>query len=264
MSFAYCPLFSGSSGNAAILSTPQARFLIDAGLAGKTMAEALARIGVDPHTLDGIIITHEHTDHVRGAGVFSRKYNLPIYANAKTWLAMQTSVGNIAPQNVRVFDTNHDFFIGDCHIFPFSIPHDAADPVGFTFFHQGKKISQITDLGHVPAPIFDIVSDSSLILLESNHDITKLEHSTRPASLKRRIRSNHGHLSNDTAAETCLSLIDRGCRRFILGHMSRESNTPEIAYQTTQQFLGEHGLQIKQDIELYLAYRDHPCGIFRL
>lgn len=264
MSFAYCPLFSGSSGNAAIISTPNARFLIDAGLAGKTLIAALERIGVDPHALDGIIITHEHTDHVRGAGILSRKYNLPIYANAKTWLAMQKYIGTIAPQNVRVFDTNHDFFIGDCNIFPFSIPHDAADPVGFTFFHQGKKISQLTDLGHMPASLLDVVEDSHLILLESNHDLTKLENSARPASLKRRIRSNHGHLSNESAAETCLSLINRGCRRFILGHMSGEANTPQIAYQTTEQFLTRNGVQLKQDAELYLAHRDHACGIFRL
>lgn len=263
MSFTYCPLFSGSSGNSAFLSTPTTSFLIDAGLPGKSITTALESIHVDPCMLQGIIITHEHNDHIRGAGILSRKYNLPIYANAKTWSAMTPALGMIAPQNIRIFATNHDFFIGDCQIFPFSIPHDAAEPVGFTFFHQGKKISQATDLGHTPTAFFDLLKNSDIVLLESNHDIQMLKQSARPAALKKRILSNIGHLSNDHAAETCLRLAnDYGCHRFILGHMSGEANTSRAAWDTTKNHLELHGFTLEKDIDLFLAYRNRPCAVF--
>lgn len=265
MSFTYCPLFSGSSGNSAFLSTPNTSFLIDAGLPGKSIINALESIQVDPRTLEGIIITHEHSDHIRGAGILSRKYNLPIYANANTWSAMAPALGSIAPQNIRIFATNHDFFIGDCQIFPFAIPHDAAEPVGFTFFHQGKKIAQATDLGHTPAALFNFLENSDIILLESNHDIQLLKQSARPAVLKKRILSNTGHLSNNHAAETCLRLAtEHGCRRFILGHMSGEANTAKVAWDTTKQHLELHGLELQKDVDLFLAYRDRPCAVFRI
>lgn len=264
MSFLYSPLFSGSSGNSAILRTEKICFLIDAGLPGKAMVEALQRIQIDPAQLDGILITHEHSDHIRGAGILSRKYNLPIYANEKTWTAMQKSIGSIALQNMRVFETNHDFFMGDCTIFPFSTPHDASDPVGFLFFHRGKQIAHVTDLGHVPSSVFSVIEHADLILLESNHDTELLAHSQRPAVLKKRILSNTGHLSNQTASEVCLRLFDKGCRRFILGHLSGEANTTQIAFETTALQFSKQGIQLQKDVELSLAYRDRSCGIFHV
>lgn len=264
MSLSYCPLFSGSSGNAAILGTEKTRILIDAGLPGKSLQAALDRISVDAGSIQGILITHEHSDHVRGAGVLSRRYNIPIYANSKTWVAMQRSIGVIAPQNVRVFETGRDFYLGDCNITPYSLPHDAADPVGFSFDHRGRKISQITDLGYVPKDLFDYIGNSDIILIESNHDIERLSNSARPAALKRRIRSKHGHLSNEDSAEACVKLAEMGCRRFILGHMSAETNTPKLAYDANATILAEAGFVQNENVELYLAHRDRACGIFRL
>ena len=264
MSMSYCPLFSGSSGNAAIIGTEKTRILIDAGLTGRALQSALNQISVDPCSIQAILITHEHSDHVRGAGILSRKFGIPIYANSKTWVAMQKSVGVISPQNVRVFETGRDFYLGDCNITPYSLPHDAADPVGFSFYHKGHKISQMTDLGHVPKDLYDMVGDSDIILIESNHDIEKLANSARPAALKRRIRSKKGHLSNEDSAEACVKLAEMGCRRFILGHMSAEANTPRLAFEANSGILAQAGFVQKENVEIYLAYRDRACGIFRL
>lgn len=264
MAFSYCPLYSGSSGNAALLGTPNTRVLVDAGLTGKALDQALSNISIDPATLQGILITHEHSDHVRGAGVLSRKYDLPVYANVLTWRAMMKQLGRIDKRNMRVFDTNRDFYIGDCNILPYAIPHDAADPVGFCFSHGGRKIAQMTDLGCVNDSILEAVTGADLLLIESNHDEAKLKCGPYPAYLKRRILSRHGHLSNADAGKTCVRLAQSGIRRFILGHLSGENNTERLAYETVTQSLAEKGLHLSRDVELFMAHRDRACGIFRL
>ena len=148
MQFTFCPLYSGSSGNALFVAAGNTRILIDAGLSGKTIEEGLKKVCVLPETLDGIIVTHEHSDHVKGVGILSRKYHLPVYANEGTWNAMARSVGEIQPQNRRFFDTEGYFYIGDLAVKPFSIPHDAADPVGYRVYYGGRSISTATDMGY--------------------------------------------------------------------------------------------------------------------
>lgn len=264
MSLSYCPLFSGSSGNAAILGTGLSKILIDAGMSGKYIESALSGIGVEAQSISAILITHEHIDHVQSAGVLSRKYNIPIFANSKTWMAMQKKVGIIAGHNMRVFESNHDFFIGDCNITPIAISHDTVDPVGFSFVQHGKKIVQLTDLGYFHDDLLDYTKDADVVLLESNHDVEKLMHCRRPIATIKRIRSNRGHLSNEQAGEAAAKLLKAGCRRLILGHLSSENNTPRLAYQSVSDILLDNGYRISQDYELYLALQDRPCGIFRL
>lgn len=266
MSFSFCPLFSGSSGNSALISSQTVHFLIDAGLPGKTIANALFLCGHAPERLSGILITHEHMDHIKGAGILSRKYDIPIYANAATWGAMEKTIGKVALKNIRIFQTNHDFYIGDFNILPYAISHDAAEPVGFCIHKNGRKIAQMTDLGHVDQTILDIVQDAQVLLVEANHDIGKLENGPYPRYLKNRIRSRSGHLSNDDSGKVCCKLAERGVRRFILGHLSAENNTEQLAFTSVAHSLLSEGISVGQgkDVELFMAHRDRTCGVFHL
>ena len=170
MDMIFCPLYSGSSGNALFVQYGGTRLLIDAGKSGKMITEALDMIGVDPKTLNGILVTHEHTDHIAGVGVLARKYKLPVYATYATWAAMDDKVGKIPEGCRRTFDTFSDFYLGDIGVVPFSIPHDAADPVGYRLWGGSVSISTATDLGFFARTVRDAVAGSSLVLLESNHD----------------------------------------------------------------------------------------------
>lgn len=264
--FHYCPLYSGSSGNSALIAGGGVRLLVDAGLSGKAIVSALQSVGQDPAKLDGILITHEHSDHIKGAGVLSRKYNLPIYANADTWAAMRPKIGEIAPQNIRIFSTGHDFFLGQLGVLPYSISHDAADPVAFSFSHGSLRIAQLTDLGHVTREVIEVAGGADLVLLEANHDPELLAKGSYPAQLKRRILSRKGHLSNDAAAALCCDLCDRGSKRFILGHLSGENNNETLAFNTVKSALQQYGCSVCEDgdVQLYMAHRDRTSDVFIL
>ncbi|HZK34177.1 MAG TPA: MBL fold metallo-hydrolase, partial [Bacillota bacterium] len=196
MSIKVCSLFSGSSGNSTYLGTEKTHILVDAGLAGKNIIAGLSDVGVDGSELKGLLITHEHTDHIRGAGVLSRRFDIPIYANEKTWAAMESRIGKVQPSNIRVFDNNMDFYIQDINVQAYEIPHDAVDPVGFSFYCNNKKISITTDLGHTNNKLIKTVMDSDMVILEANHDIDMLKSGPYPPMLKRRILGRKGHLSN--------------------------------------------------------------------
>lgn len=258
----FCTLFSGSSGNAIYISSAHARILVDAGMPAATILRALESIGVAPHTLTGILVTHEHTDHTAGVGVMSRKLHLPVYANLKTWEAMESRAGAIAPGNARIFTTGRDFYIQDIGVRAFSVPHDAADAVGFALHAAGKKICIMTDLGQFSPRLLEEASSSDLILLESNHDLAMLQNGKYPSYLKRRIRSNKGHLSNDSASDAACRLLDRGVRRFILGHLSGENNREELALQTVCSALTGKGAQAGRDVYVAVAHRDRPGGLY--
>ena len=265
MRLIFCPLFSGSSGNALYIGAGETRILIDAGLSGRAVSEALTGIGVLPETLNGILVTHEHSDHVKGVGILSRKYHLPVYANARTWEAMERQVGNIAPALRREFATNESFFIGDFTIMPFAIPHDAADPVGYRVYCGQCSVATATDMGYFSAKVYDALSGVDLLVLESNHDIDMLhanEHYT--AALKNRILGRHGHLSNEACAEALWMLYQTGVRHVVLGHLSHENNTPELAMQTVCEAMQAHGLEIGSDIMVDMAWRDHVGGVYEL
>lgn len=264
MPFVFCPLFSGSSGNCVYLAAGNTRLLIDAGMPAKAILGALETLGVSPAELSGILITHEHSDHIRGVGPLSRKFDVPVYANLGTWTAMESKLGEVHARNQRVFRTGEDFYVRDIGVEPFSIPHDAAEPVGFSLLHQGRKVAVATDLGHIQPGWMRAVSGADLLLLESNHDPRMLENSRYPHYLKSRIRGRKGHLSNDDCGKALCDLVASGVRTCILGHLSHENNMPELAYQTVRGALAEHHIFCGQDFRLDMAWRDRMGNFYTI
>lgn len=230
--FNFCSLYSGSSGNSLFVESENTKLLIDAGVSSKKIEEALANLEIDPTSIDGILITHEHSDHVQGLGTFAKKFNLPVFVNEKTLDAMPKQKEKISEKNIKLFNINEKFEIGDLKVKPFSIPHDAANPCGFNIFKDDKKISIATDIGHMTNGILKNLEDSIFIMLESNYDPEVLKYSKYPYQLKTRIAGPDGHLSNELAGKTISYLLNSGLKQAVLGHLSKQSNFPELAYKT--------------------------------
>lgn len=230
--FNFCSLYSGSSGNSLFIESENTKLLVDAGVSSKKIEEALANLEIDPTSIDGILITHEHSDHVQGLGTFAKKFNLPVFVNEKTLDAMPKQKEKISEKNIKLFNINEKFEIGDLKVKPFSIPHDAANPCGFNIFKDDKKISIATDIGHMTNGILKNLEDSIFIMLESNYDPEVLKYSKYPYQLKTRIAGPDGHLSNELAGKTISYLLNSGLKQAVLGHLSKQSNFPELAYKT--------------------------------
>lgn len=258
----FAPLCSGSSGNASYLEAGGVRLLVDAGVNGKRMEELLTLVDVSARGLDAILVTHEHIDHVAGVGVLSRRYDIPVYAAEECWRNMPASVGAVSLKNRRVFEPDRDFYLKQLCVHPFSIPHDSARPVGYTFVHEGRKLALMTDIGHVSAAMLDVVAGSNLLLLEANHDVEMLKAGSYPYPLKMRILSSRGHLCNEDAGLVLQKLYDRGVKNAILGHLSQENNTPELALVTVRSVLESAGLL--ESMFVTVADRFEPCGIFEI
>lgn len=262
MEIRFCSLFSGSSGNAQYIGCGDTHLLVDAGVSGARVSAELAKIGLSCKQLSGILVTHEHSDHIAGVGVLSRRFDLPVYASQGTWAAMAGKLGSIAPHNVRPFDAMQDFYLGELNVMPFQIPHDAADPVGFSFTSGAVKVSIATDLGCVKESWMRFVEGSDLVLLEANHDVEMLKAGPYPYDLKQRILGKRGHLSNEDCALALVELAGRGVRQVLLGHLSRENNFPELAYETVALGLRQAGIAPGADLLLNMAYRDRMSGLF--
>ncbi len=259
----FCPLYSGSSGNALLVLADGAALLVDAGLPGRVVAEALAAAGVAPEQLSGILVTHEHSDHVKGVGILARRYRLPVYANAGTWRGMLPLIGEIPPAQMRVFETERDFYLGGVNVLPYKTPHDANESVGFVFQSGGSKLSILTDAGHVNERMLDAVSGSGLILIESNHDVEMLKAGRYPFPLKRRILGDEGHLSNDACGAALTALYGRGVRRAVLGHLSRENNFESLALETVRAALRASDVP-DEAFALSVAHRDRGGEIYEV
>jgi Metal-dependent hydrolases of the beta-lactamase superfamily I len=257
----FCSLYSGSSGNCIYVGSRNANILIDAGLSGKKIVGSLNEIGVSPGKVDGILVTHEHKDHIHGVGVLSRMFNIPIYANNNTWEHMKSDIGKIKEENIRIIENDRVFSIGDIDIKSYSTPHDAADPVGYCFFSGSSKISIATDIGHMSENVLNNVKDSDLLLLESNHDVEMLKVGPYPYVLKRRIMGEFGHLSNEDAGKAILKLIGSKPMTVVLGHLSQQNNYPELAYRTVISVLEENGVDIQKNLKIDLADR-YNVGTF--
>lgn len=265
MAFTFSTLASGSSGNCIFIGTDKTKVLIDVGVSGKKVEQGLKTIGVDPKEIDGIFITHEHTDHIRGIGVLARKYNLPIYANLGTWKAIENLervIGNIKSSLKELIENGKDFILKDLVIRPYSIPHDAKDPVGYAFYCNDKKVSVATDLGHINDDIIENIKDSNLILLEANHDIEMLKFGKYPYSLKRRILGDFGHLCNEVSGDLLSKVYHNKLETVVLGHLSKENNFPELAYETVQGSLKSIGLEVGKHINLDVAPRDEASKVY--
>lgn len=260
----FCSLYSGSSGNCIYVGSEKANILIDAGLSGKKIIGALKEIGVPPEKLNAILVTHEHRDHIHGVGVLSRMFNIPIFANTNTWDAMGSMIGSVKEENIKIVERNTVFSIGNMEIKSYSIPHDAADPVGYCFYCGRNKISIATDLGHMTGEVADNIKGSNLLLLESNHDLEMLKFGPYPYALKRRIMSDVGHLSNDDAGKALLSVIGDKPIEVVLGHLSEHNNFPELCYRTVAYTLEEDGITVGRDVNLSLANRYGVSKFFKI
>lgn len=265
MEMYFCPLFSGSSGNALFCQYGNTRILIDAGRTGKQLDEALMSIGVDPSTLDALLITHEHSDHIDGAGVMARRHHIPVYATQETWEAMEKKLKKMPGDLIRTVQSGKSFWLGDIGVEPFSIPHDAADPVGYRLWGGQMSVSTATDLGVFTENVYSAIRGSTLVLLESNHDPELLRANPRyNAQLKARILGDHGHLSNVACAEALLRLIGAGTKHVVLGHLSSENNTPTLARNVSETAMIREDIRPGRDVELQVALRDEVSSIFRL
>ena len=260
----FCSLYSGSSGNSIFIASGNTKLLADAGLSAKKIIVALCSIGEKPSELSAILISHEHSDHIRGAGILSRKFNLPIYASEGTWRAMEQLIGPVLECNKVCFSSYAPFQIGEITVMPFPIPHDANEPVGYSFCAEGKKVTVATDIGHISLDLLNCFKDSDLLLLESNHDLEMLKVGPYPWHLKRRIASNQGHLSNEAAGEVIAYMAERGTKCFLLGHLSKDNNFPELAYQTVCNALCEKSLQAGTDVTLEVVHRDRVGKVIEI
>jgi len=248
-------LGSGSAGNCAYVETEQARILIDAGFSLRQIRKRLGTIGRVPENLTGILVTHEHSDHVQGLARLSEQLQIPVYCNRPTSEAieyqLQTKLG------CRLFTTGASFELGDVLVETFTVPHDAQDPVGFLLQTVAGNIGFLTDLGHATKLVLERVRRAHVLVLESNHDVKLLQDCPhRPWSLKQRILSRHGHLSNEAAADAAEQIMSADLRHLYLGHLSGECNRPEIAYGVMHERLQKIGAS---HVRLELTAQKVPC-----
>ena len=259
-----CSIRSGSKGNAILVWTESTKLMIDCGISGKMAECGMKEAGVSPQELTAILVTHEHKDHTGGVGILSRRYDVPVFANIKTWNAMAPDLGKMKPEHRQCFEHTESFSVGDIEITPFSIPHDAADPVGYCLEGDGKKLAIATDIGVLEEELFRAIKGSRTVLLESNHDLNMLDMGSYPLPLKQRIRSNKGHLSNDDAGKAAEFLVRMGVRQILLGHLSPENNYPLLAEKTVENSLVAAGIQPGKDMVLGIAPRDRISRIFEV
>lgn len=233
-------LGSGSGGNCTFLETDEVRILIDAGFSARQIRQRLASIGRTPENLTGILITHEHSDHIQGLAALSEKLRVPIYCNRATKDAIEYQLQ--IRLECRLFATGGSFEIGDISVETFMVPHDAQDPVGFLIRTAGGNVGFLTDLGHTNKLVIERIRPANVLVLEANHDVKMLQESPyRPWSLKQRILGRHGHLSNEAAADAAEQVISAHLRHLYLGHLSRECNKPEIARNVMEKCLAKIG-----------------------
>lgn len=248
----FCPLFSSSSGNCIYIGSAREAILIDVGVSAKQTALLLNGFGIDISTIKGIFVTHEHNDHIQGVRPFARKYNVPVYASAGTVSAMEDMGILNGKFEVNIIEDSVE--IGNIRVERFNTPHDCRESTGYTVnIADNCSAAVCTDLGIVTHEVRNALKGCSLVLLESNHDVSMLQNGAYPYLLKRRILSEKGHLSNDSCAEFVKELIKNGTTRFYLGHLSRENNFPELAYQTSLCALESVGAKLNRDFLLSVA-----------
>jgi phosphoribosyl 1,2-cyclic phosphodiesterase len=249
---------SGSSGNCIYVGSEDTHILIDSGISGKRIEQGLQSIEVDPSELDGILITHEHTDHIQGLGVMARRYGVPIYATEKTgdYLKECSGVGCIDCGLFQTIIPEQNFKIGDFTIDAHRIWHDAVDPVCYTIQQDDTKASIATDLGDYNTELIDQLKECDILFIEANHDSRMLEVGPYPYQLKKRIMGQFGHLSNDRCGDLINQLYSERLKHVFLGHLSKENNFPALAYETVKLALNQNNESILRQIQLQVANRD--------
>ena len=237
--------------------------LVDCGVSAKKIVEGLTFMNVSIESIDGIIVTHEHTDHTKGLNIISSKYNIPVYANIETWGVLDGKVDKITEENKKIFNTHEEFMIGDLKIFPFEIPHDAARPCAFNIYSGEQKLTVATDIGHVSKEVFKYFEGSDSIILEANYDPEVLQVSSYPYMLKKRIVGPEGHLSNKISGQVISKLMNSGLKNVVLAHLSKENNFPELAHKTVEEELLKNNC-ILENIGIEIAPRNNPSPFFNV
>jgi phosphoribosyl 1,2-cyclic phosphodiesterase len=239
-------LASGSRGNCAMVSSSRTKILVDAGISGRETFKRLRALGEDPRSLSAILITHEHSDHIYGLATLAKKLHIPVFMTGATHATWSRAIRRQQGESPKLekferFDSGHTFQVGDISVKPFTIPHDAADPVGFTFRCEGVKVGFATDLGYLPPSVCDQLRGCDVLVMESNHDVEMLRVGPYPWSVKQRVMSRVGHLSNGALADFFSSHYDNSATFVVLAHLSEQNNHPEIARREAEKALAMRG-----------------------
>lgn len=243
-------LASSSAGNSVLVQTDRTTLLIDAGLSGKQIEAHLKEVGADPTKIDAILVTHEHSDHIKGVGVLARRYGLPVYTHEKTWMELDRLIGEIPADQKFHFGEGEVKSFGDLSVESFAISHDAAFPMGFCFYAGEKKLSIATDMGYVSQRVKGAIAGSDVYIFESNHDVEMLRVGRYPWNVKRRILSDVGHLSNEDAGEALADILQGQGERVYLSHLSQDNNMKELARLTVKNILEESGFVVDEEVKL--------------
>ena len=264
--FKYSILASSSTGNSFYVETPQKRFLIDAGLTGKKITSLLAEIDRKPENLDAIFITHEHSDHIKGVGVLARRYNLDVYANEKTWQMIdeRNMIGKLDLAQKHIFERGKTLTLGDIDIESFGVSHDAVEPQFYRLMKDNKSFVVLTDTGYVSDRMAGIIENADGYLIESNHDVEILRSGSYPWSLKQRILSDKGHLSNEDGAGTMIRTIGNRSKKIYLGHLSKENNIKELAHMTMENNLIQADFGVDYDMKVFDTSPDEATPLTEL
>ena len=264
MALNFCSFASGSSGNCYMVRSGETVVLVDVGISGKRIFEGLDQAGAQLEQIRAVLITHEHIDHVKSTPIVTKKAcNAKAYANQATWANIER---NVAEDKKAFFTTGEDFRIGNLLIRPFAIPHDAAEPVGFSFYADGRQISILTDAGCITKEIFDEIVNADLLVLEANHEVEVLKMCSYPYQTKRRILGDQGHLSNVTAGKCICKLMEvkDKARRILLGHLSHQNNEPELAKMTITNILQEEDIYIGDRLKMDVMLRDRVSAVYEV
>ncbi len=248
-----CVLGSGSSGNCSYISDGQSALLLDAGFSAKEIFRRMKEVGLDPGDLRGIVISHEHSDHVKGAGVVSRKLDIPVYINGPTYSKIKNVIGEI--KQLINFETGSTFALNGISVNPFSISHDCADPCAFVFEHDATRLGFVTDSGYVTTLIKEKLKGVDYLVIESNHDPEVLKAGPYPWALKQRIASRSGHLSNEASAELVGNILHSDLQGVTFAHLSKTNNNPHLVDVTARSVLEQGGTPF------CVASQDTPGGM---
>lgn len=246
----FCPLASGSKGNATYVGTEDTKILIDVGISAKALLAKLGEINVDIGQIDAILVTHEHTDHIKGLLTVAKKLSIPVFANSDTAKGIYAALGD--HPRFKIFSTGETFVFGDLEIHPFSIQHDTLDPVAFSIQTAGYKLGFCTDLGFATTLVKNHLQGCDYLVLESNHEPSMVHASARPMVYKQRVLSRQGHLSNQACAELLEEILHPGLKHVHLAHLSSECNSPDLALKITLEKLSEKG----KGVQVSIAHQD--------
>ena len=262
-----CSIASGSSGNCIYVGSDTTHLLVDVGISGKRIKAGVEGLGITPGEVDGILITHEHADHIAGLGVISRSFGIPIYGTEGTIEAVKrsSSLGKIDPELFRVIRPDESFSLKDITVSPMHVSHDAADPVAYRMSYGGKRMAVITDLGVYDEYTIGSLLGMDVLLIEANHDINMLQVGPYPYPLKQRILGNRGHLCNEACGRLLSRLLHDGTKSIMLGHLSKENNMPELAYEAVRtEITVSDCVYTGNDFPIYVAKRDVPSEVLEI